>query len=46
MKQWLGNPLDPKRFSVDETNGWLGKLKWPNVTTAALGKIVLARLKA
>ena len=45
MKRWLGKPFDPERFSIAETNGWLGKLKWPNVTVAALGRILLARQK-
>jgi Plasmid pRiA4b ORF-3-like protein len=43
MKEWLGRPFDPEFFDVAKTNHWLKKLKWPRVTDAQLGKILMAR---
>ena len=43
MKEWLGRPLDPKAFDVDQVNAWLRKLKWPHTTEAHLRKVLMAR---
>lgn len=43
MKEWLGRPFDAEAFSVEATNGWLGRLKWPKVTEAQLCKVLMAR---
>ena len=43
MKQWLGRPFDPKRFSMEEANRWLVKVPWPKVTEAALRRILMGR---
>lgn len=43
MKTWLGGAFDAEAFSVETTNAWLGRLKWPKVTEALLRKVLLAR---
>jgi hypothetical protein len=43
MKEWLGRPFKPERFSIDEVNPWLSKLRWPRVTEAALRRVLIAR---
>ena len=43
MKEWLGRPFDAAAFDVAKTNLWLRKLKWPRVTEAQLGKVLMGR---
>jgi len=43
MKQWLGGPFDAEAFDVTKVNHWLGKLKWPRITTAQLRKVLMGR---
>ena len=44
-EQWLGYPYDPNAFSCDDVNPWLGRLPWPTVSTSALSKVIVARMK-
>jgi hypothetical protein len=44
MTEWLGRPFDSEAFGLDETNLWLGKLKWPRVTEAQLRKVIMASI--
>ena len=41
MKKWYGQPFDADAFSVEETNHWLGKMRWPKTTESALRKLIL-----
>lgn len=43
MKAWLGREFDAEAFSVETTNAWLQKLKWPRVTEGQLCKVLMAR---
>ena len=43
MLEWLGRPFDAEAFDLAKTNAWLGKLKWPRVTEAQLGKVLMGR---
>lgn len=43
MQIWLGRAFDAESFSVETTNGWLRRLKWPSVTEAQLHKVLMAR---
>ncbi len=43
MKDWVGGPFDPDKFSVKQTNGSLSRLPWPRVTEGALRKVLMAR---
>ncbi len=43
MKEWLGRPFDPAAFSIEDTNRFLDKLRWPKVSSAALAKVLMAR---
>ena len=43
MKEWLGRPFDAEAFDLAKTNLWLRKLKWPRVTEAQLGKVLMGR---
>lgn len=45
MKEWLGREFVPGFFDREETNRWLGKLKWPKVTEAQLRKVLMGRDK-
>lgn len=45
MQEWLGRPFDADHFLVADANFWLGKLSWPRVTEAGLGKILTARFR-
>ena len=42
-REWLGGDFDPKAFDKAKVNVWLGKLKWPRVTEAQLGKVLMGR---
>jgi hypothetical protein len=43
MKEWLGRPLDPGVFDVENVNACLRKLKWPRITESQLRKVLMAR---
>lgn len=43
MKEWVGGRFDAEAFDMDNTNLWLGNLKWPHTTEAQLRKILMAR---
>jgi hypothetical protein len=43
MKAWVGGSFDSETFNVARINSCLAKLKWPNVTEAALRKVLMAR---
>ena len=43
MKEWLGRPLDPGMFDVENVNACLRKLKWPRTTESQLRKVLMAR---
>lgn len=43
MRTWLGGAFDAEGFSVETTNAWLGRLKWPRATEAQLRKVLMAR---
>lgn len=43
MKQWVGGSFDSETFDVARISSCLTKLKWPNVTEAALRKVMMAR---
>lgn len=44
--EWIGRPFDPEFFSVEKTNRFLARLPWPNVSPAALDKILRAQIKS
>ena len=44
MMEWLGGKHDPDAFDVEETNRFLGRLKWPRTSVSHLGKVIEARL--
>jgi hypothetical protein len=44
MMQWLRRGFDPEAFEVEETNTYLGKLKWPGTSQLQLGRIIGAWL--
>ena len=44
MMEWLGGRFDPNAFDVEETNRFLGMLKWPRTSVSQLGKVIEARL--
>ena len=44
MMEWLGGRHDPDAFVVEETNRFLGRLKWPRTSVSHLGKVIEARL--
>jgi hypothetical protein len=43
LKEWVGGAFNAESFESNKTNFWLGKLKWPNVTEAALRNVLMAR---
>ena len=44
MMAWLGGRFDPAAFDMEETNRFLGMLKWPRTSVTHLGKAIEARL--
>jgi len=45
-REWIGRPFDPEFFSVEKANRFLARLPWPNISPAALDKILRARDKS
>jgi len=43
MLEWLGRPLKPEAFDLEEVNPYLRKLKWPRTTESQLRKVLMAR---
>jgi len=44
MMEWLGGRFDANAFDVEETNRFLGMLKWPRTSVTQLGTVIEARL--
>jgi hypothetical protein len=41
--EWLGGGFDPEAFSADKVNKYLRKFKWPRMTVAQLGRLLMQR---
>jgi hypothetical protein len=46
LREWFDRPFDPEFFSLEKTNRFLARLPWPNVSPAALTRILRARDKS